>query len=230
MTRTEHIFRWKTSDLPWREYAQANSIPEKDDSYRDDPVLLPTRHYPVSLSHWWTTQSCQDAFAREAAPKTKPIAPKLPTASDTAIAAARDHCASYQSDGTCLGVDLGFKRFRKEGSPCALRRCEACLYFEECVLPQVLPDVSEDYLRSLPPGVTTSVRPQGAIRRCPDCGKSALKSRQRACDSCRQKRRRKTWVTQKAKTALKLPTVNAISSCVSASESTPQISAKPEPV
>jgi len=99
----------------------------------------------------------------------------------TPLQAAKARCANYQSHDSCLGIafrdDLSMYPFRREGLPCLLRNCEACPYFEEIVLPQVPPSVAEQYRKSLPADAVTSVRPQRAIKLCPDCRKREVESR-----------------------------------------------------
>ena len=114
----------------------------------------------------------------------------------TPLQAAKARCANYQSHDSCLGIafrdDLSMYPFRKEGLPCLLRNCEACPYFEEIVLPQVPPSVAEQYRKSLPADAVTSVRPQRAIKLCPDCRKREVESRKRYCATCAKVRKRKS--------------------------------------
>ena len=114
----------------------------------------------------------------------------------TPLQAAKARCANYQSHDSCLGIafrdDLSMYPFRREGLPCLLRNCEACPYFEEIVLPQVPPSVAEQYRKSLPADAVTSVRPQRAIKLCPDCRKREVESRKRYCATCAKVRKRKS--------------------------------------
>lgn len=57
----------------------------------------------------------------------------------TPLQLAKEHCANYQSDGTCLGVgirdDGSLFRFQPEGKPCVLAPpLKRCAYFETTVL------------------------------------------------------------------------------------------------
>jgi hypothetical protein len=114
----------------------------------------------------------------------------------TPLKAAKEHCANYQPNGSCLGIafrdDLSMYPFRKEGLPCLLRNCEACPYFEQIILPQVPPSVAEQYRKSLPAGAATTVGPQRAIKLCPDCRKREVESRKRYCATCAKIRKRKS--------------------------------------
>ena len=114
----------------------------------------------------------------------------------TPLQAAKTHCCNYLPNGSCSGIafrdDLSMYRFRKEGLPCVFlqRRCQACSYFEETVLPQVPASVAEEYRKSLPAGAKTTVRPRRSIKLCPDCHKRELEPRQRYCATCGRIRKR----------------------------------------
>src|SRR5262245_18249006 len=115
----------------------------------------------------------------------------------TPLQAAKAHCANYQQrDGSCLGIafreDLSMYRFRAEGLPCLLQTCEACPYFEEIVLLQVPSGVAEQYRKSLPAGVATSVTPQRAIKLCLDCRKRELEPQKKYCGKCAISRKRES--------------------------------------
>jgi hypothetical protein len=129
----------------------------------------------------------------------------------TPLQAARAHCANYQiEDGSCLGMafkdDLSMYRFRS--GPCvfkqALCTATACPYFEEVVLPQAPASTAEEYRKSLPAGMVTSVRPQhAATRLCLDCRKREVGPRPKYCDVCGGIRKRaSTSRTMRAKRSL----------------------------
>src|SRR5262249_31314650 len=59
-------------------------------------------------------------------------------------------------------------------------------------LPQVPPSVAEQYRKSLPAGVATSVRPQRAIKLCPDCRKRELEPQKKYCGKCASSRKRES--------------------------------------
>lgn len=113
----------------------------------------------------------------------------------TPIQAAKMHCCNYQSDdGTCIGVAYDDKlrpyQLFPEGSKCVLRNCEKCVWFEETVIPQV-PEVAEEYRKSLPPELRTTVRPGGHIKRvCQECQKTEVGPRKRYCEKCGKTRKR----------------------------------------
>lgn len=57
----------------------------------------------------------------------------------TPLQLAKEHCANYQSDGSCLGIgihnDGSLFRFKPEGQPCVLSPpLKRCAYFENVVL------------------------------------------------------------------------------------------------
>ena len=114
--------------------------------------------------------------------------------------AARTHCANYQPGGSCLGIalrdDLSMYRFRKEDLPCVFLQeggCEGCPFFEQTVLPQVPATVAEEYRKSLPTSVATSVQPQhSATKLCLDCRKREVRPRQKYCAQCARKKKRES--------------------------------------
>lgn len=117
----------------------------------------------------------------------------------TPLQAAKEHCANYQADGSCLGIafrdDLSMYRFRAEGLPCVFLQghCKACPYFEETVLPQVLGSVAEQYRKSLPTCMATGLRPQHWVRKlCLGCRKREVGPRQKYCPTCAKTRKRES--------------------------------------
>jgi hypothetical protein len=118
----------------------------------------------------------------------------------TPLQAAKAHCANYQPDGSCLGMyyndDLSVDWSRYEPkAKCVLHNmCDACPYFEETVLPQVLGSVNVAYFRALPEGTVTSIKnDQPVKRRCPDCKKRFLEPNKQYCRICANVRKRTSY-------------------------------------
>lgn len=114
----------------------------------------------------------------------------------------REVCACWAGnpDEECLGVDVYGKPFRKPGY-CRVMQSKPCLYFRKCALgPEdakyphscfVQDPAFEKRVRKQYKKIDHTVAEPDEVRRCPDCG-AGLRPRQKYCDQCRIKRRRKT--------------------------------------
>lgn len=113
----------------------------------------------------------------------------------------KQQCANWtaEPEEECLGVSPFGEPFREPGK-CWVIEGKPCKYFKDCVLgPE---DNKHPHLCFVKdPAFEKRVRKQyrrmdhtvveADSRRCPDCG-AALRPRQKFCDTCAQKRRRKT--------------------------------------
>src|ERR1051326_1042140 len=112
--------------LPRRNLAQTASTSDSQTVHR---VWNPAR---------WQTQRCPILFRsvpNEAVGETSPSEGRM-----TPLQGARNHCANYQPDGSCLGIgikeDGSLSRFQPAGTKCLLAQPGVrCQYFEECVMP-----------------------------------------------------------------------------------------------
>ncbi len=102
-------------------------------------------------------------------------------------------CCNYDhNSGGCLGKDC-----------CFVEQGKRCRYFEKVVLPtsadlglkELVYSMYQKYvgIAEDDPLINTA-----NIRPCPDCG-AELKSRQRYCDDCKSKRRRKSYRNSRSK-------------------------------
>ncbi len=126
----------------------------------------------------------------------------------TPLQLAREHCANYQSDGTCMSLtfdDKGtHKSFRPRGGRCLLSSpVERCLYFEECVMPMNVdaknPDVAERRRHEFQMGILAYKKSTGQAvtkaakagdRLCPTCRDRPLEPGKKLCYVCRENKRK----------------------------------------
>ncbi len=113
----------------------------------------------------------------------------------------KEQCANWTAvlEEECLGANPFGKLFREPGK-CQVIEGKPCKFFKDSVLgPE---DEKYPHLCFVKdPAFEMRVRKQykridhtvveADIRRCPDCG-AALRSRQKFCDKCAEKRRRQT--------------------------------------
>ena len=114
----------------------------------------------------------------------------------------RGNCAHFSGveSEECLGYDIFGKPFRKPGK-CRVMEGKPCEYFKDYVLGKegtkyphlcfVRDPAYEASVRKLYKRIDHSVIEVDDTRRCPDC-QAALKPRQRYCEKCSTKRRKKT--------------------------------------
>ena len=101
-------------------------------------------------------------------------------------------CANYDHHyGGCLF-----------GDACFVEQGKRCEYFEKAVLPTAADIGLKELVYSLyerQVGIAGIGQFDGGnIRRCPDCG-AELRRRQRYCDDCKRKRRRKSYRNSRSK-------------------------------
>lgn len=113
----------------------------------------------------------------------------------------KQQCANWIGEPAeeCLGVAAFGKPFRKPGK-CRIMEGKPCTYFKDCVLglednkyPHLcfVQDVSfEARVRKQYKRIEHTIV-EADIRRCPDC-QAALQLKQKFCEKCSVKRRRKT--------------------------------------
>ncbi len=124
----------------------------------------------------------------------------------TPLQFAREFCANFQSDGSCLGAwiaDNGSIQLSRPQSRCVLPA--RCRYFEECVVPNAEPvegpqsvklrAAVREYARVLPPELRMAT--ESTPRYC-ECG-ALLARRKRYCPACRNAKRRAAWRYQRQK-------------------------------
>jgi len=113
----------------------------------------------------------------------------------TLLQIAQNHCANWQTDGSCLGaiIDDDLKIRRCVPKPkCVLATLGSrCLYFEECVAPNVkhfdgrYREQFEEALRAY--RLAANV-PSACSRLCPEC-RRPIEPRRRFCAVCAAARR-----------------------------------------
>jgi hypothetical protein len=121
--------------------------------------------------------------------------------------AAKEHCANYQANGTCLGIafrdDLTMYRFRTEGLPCLLCEGQRCSYFEEIVVPRRMSrETVEAKARAdrKDAAVKTYLNSHNLIssktsakKMCRECRKVHVEGQKRLCAKCAQRRTRTSY-------------------------------------
>jgi len=130
----------------------------------------------------------------------------------TPLQFAREECANYQSDGSCLGVviedDLSVRRCDSKPK-CLLAAPKRCGYFEECVAPMA--DMAGDPRRAVALQVAVAEYRQAtnqkplAARPCPECGLPLQRGKQ-LCPACAARRRKDTYWCKNAKRRVGLTT------------------------
>ncbi len=116
----------------------------------------------------------------------------------TPLQFAREECANYQPDGSCMGAVIEDDLTMRRGRPlpkCALGDGNRCVYFEETVAPMA--GMVADSRRAVQ--MQEAVRAYHAMthqnakpaRACPDCGQP-MPPRKRFCPVCSRKRRQAT--------------------------------------
>lgn len=121
----------------------------------------------------------------------------------TALQIAKEWCANYNDNGSCLGAEI-----RDDGSilvcrpkpACVLTKTGVrCLYFEQCVAPNERQFTNPNDVQAWGEALhayRVSTNAQNALARervCPICGKAAVPHRKRMCLPCAAKKRRETW-------------------------------------
>ncbi len=114
----------------------------------------------------------------------------------TLLQIARRHCANWQPNGSCLGAiiddDLAIRRC------CPKPKCvlgtpgQRCLYFEECVAPNVKHfdgDYRTQFEEALRQYRLATNLPSARLRLCPECQRP-MEPRRRFCPACAAARRR----------------------------------------
>ncbi len=120
----------------------------------------------------------------------------------TPLQAAKAHCANYQPDGTCLGVDIkddgSLTRFQPAGRKCLLATAgQRCPYFEQCVMPMEIrewksPLEQKDFAQAVYTyRIAADVsRQEKGKRICPTCNCRPLEPRKKYCYVCAEASRR----------------------------------------
>ena len=145
------------------------------------------------------------------------------------LQAAKEHCANYQTDGSCLGVY--YNRDLSVAKCIPLPRCllhepiQRCPYFEEIVMPMKLEGsnrlAQEKKRQSFDEGVDQyrmAVGFQAIKRRCALCRqKDTASKRSQYCPTCRDVRSRESHRRRKARYREAKRTVHG-SACVNRSK------------
>lgn len=112
----------------------------------------------------------------------------------------KEQCANWTGipEEECLGISAFGEAFRQPGK-CRIMESKPCEYFKDCVLgPEdnkyphlcfVQDPAFEERVRKQYKAIDHTVV-EADIRRCPDC-QAALQPRQRYCEKCSLRRRRK---------------------------------------
>jgi hypothetical protein len=119
----------------------------------------------------------------------------------TPLQAAKEHCANYQSDGSCLGIyyndDLSMDKSRyRPCNKCLLASGQPCPYFEQYVMPMRIDLVKhpKEAAELQEANHEYRMRIQGApsaIKRlCFACRKRKVTGLKRFCRACAEKRER----------------------------------------
>ena len=123
----------------------------------------------------------------------------------TPLQTAQAHCANFQSDGSCLGVyyndDLTVPFVRPLPKCLLANPIQRCAYFEECVAPMKLEHANratQEKLRSDFADALHQYRlaiepPSVVARLCRDCQRNTGSRARQFCESCRLKRRKRTY-------------------------------------
>lgn len=123
----------------------------------------------------------------------------------TPLQAAKTHCANYQGDGSCLGVQLNDKlqpvQLIKHPKCVLALTGVRCGYFEESVIPMNradwpglrTPQEHEDFADAVRHYQKSANVSSTKRRVCPECKERELEHSKRLCYVCRNKRRRATF-------------------------------------
>lgn len=137
----------------------------------------------------------------------------------TLLQIAQRHCANWQTNGSCLGAII-----EDDG---AIRRCcpkptcvlgtpgQRCLYFEECVAPNVRyfdGDYRKQFEEALRGYRLAANLPSARLRLCPECQRP-MEPRRRFCPVCATARRRASnrEATAKRRNGSHMSAVKAVS-------------------
>ena len=137
----------------------------------------------------------------------------------TPLQFAKENCANYQTNGSCLGMgirdDLSQYSFGKKPR-CVLANNQPCQYFEECVLPVgsdkttargVVLATHRDEAAKLYRLTSGSLTVSALSKRlCPECNKRPLEPYKRLCYECRASKRLASDRNQKRKQRVERPT------------------------
>src|SRR5512137_2786481 len=97
----------------------------------------------------------------------------------TPLQIAREHCANWQCDGSCLGAmiddDLQIRRCRPKPKCVVGTTGVRCQYFEECLLPMGRSIDNPNYRQQFEEGIQqyrlANKMPDPEKRPCPGCGR-----------------------------------------------------------
>jgi hypothetical protein len=135
----------------------------------------------------------------------------------TPLQAAKEYCANYQPNGSCLGIyykdDLNVDRLRyRPCSKCLLAQGKRCHYFEEIVVPmrmsretaeaKVRADKKDAAVRTYLKSHNLISSKTSAKRMCLDCRKVQVEGRARFCHKCAERRNRRAYRLSKRRTRL----------------------------
>lgn len=144
----------------------------------------------------------------------------------TPLALARNHCANFNPDGSCLGAQLDNAGQIKTAIP--LRSCllnkppRKCSYFEQCVAPletilkaqlhgprsdwpkddrarAAFPKLVSDFSNALHQYRSQTGSLFSAKRKCPDCQERPLEPGQQRCPVCKDARLKESQRERNAK-------------------------------
>ena len=137
----------------------------------------------------------------------------------TLLQIAQNHCANWQTDGSCLGAviddDLQIRRCVPKPKCVLATLGSRCLYFEECVAPNVRHfdgRYREQFEETLRAYRLAANLPSACSRLCPEC-RRPIEPRRRFCAVCAAARRRATYrlATAKRREGIHMSTVKVIS-------------------
>lgn len=126
----------------------------------------------------------------------------------TPLQAAKEHCANYQANGSCLGIyyndDLSIDKSRyRPCAKCLLAECKRCDYFEEIIIPMRMSretaeakaraDKKDTAVKAYLNVHNLGSNKRSAKRMCLDCRKAPIEGRARFCHKCAEKRKRKSF-------------------------------------
>jgi hypothetical protein len=135
----------------------------------------------------------------------------------TPLQAAKEHCANYQRNGSCLGIyynnDLSVDRSRyRPCANCLLAQGKRCGYFEEVIAPMTMSrETAEAKMRAdkKDSAVKTYLKSHNLVsskthakRMCLDCRKVQVEGRARFCHKCAERRKRRAYRLSKRRSRL----------------------------
>jgi hypothetical protein len=135
----------------------------------------------------------------------------------TPLQAAKEHCANYQPNGSCLGIyysdDLSVDQSRyRPCAKCLLADGKRCDYFEGIIVPMRMSrETAEARVRAdkKDAAVKTYLKSHNLVsskthakRMCLDCRKVQVECRARLCHKCAERRKRRAYRLSKRRSRL----------------------------